>query len=294
MLKIQQAKAEVYNGTPQLRLEEYIRLSTDEAAILPREWFCAKSARNSSEMWVELTTIIEQHMTPRWTALAKSVFANPSLKAAFMTSAAAKEVHHAYAHGLLEHSLGVVRLALKMGECYHFLNLDLLIAGALFHDLGKIQTYEQTLQISVTDAGKLIGHAVLGVLMLEPYLVKSELTVEEQLQLKHLILSHHGQPEFGACQLPMTSEAIVLHFIDDIDAKMAICVKALQNVPTGEWTHPIFALDKRSLLAAPLIPQSVTESEGKKNRGKRAKPKEGEEDCFALLRVSMDQERPRS
>jgi len=141
-------------------------------------------------------------------------------------------MHHACLGGLLEHTLSVAGLALKICEHYPRLDRDLLLAGALLHDLGKIKEFSYaSLPFDYTDQGRLIGHLVLGAEMVRrqaesvPDLAPARLD-----QLLHLILSHHGRHEFGSPCLPMTSEAILLHHLDDMDAKMELIDRLSEQV----------------------------------------------------------------
>jgi 3'-5' exoribonuclease len=134
--------------------------------------------------------------------------------------------HHAYRGGLLEHIVSLMEVATAVASCYADLNAELLLVGAFLHDMGKIDelTYERDLAYS--DAGQLIGHVVLAVGILDEKIREAERLSGEPfpealaLQLKHMIVSHHGQYEFGSPKLPMTLEAVALHFLDNLDARM--------------------------------------------------------------------------
>ena len=129
-------------------------------------------------------------------------------------------MHHAYVGGLLEHTLGVFKLCRSLCDLYSELDRQSLLAGALFHDLGKIREFSSGPINDYTDAGRLIGHMSLGLEILQPFLAKSGLEEPLKQHLKHLILSHHGLHEYGAPCLPQTKEAFILHYADNIDAKM--------------------------------------------------------------------------
>ena len=249
ILDIESGTGSLFKNQKQISIEK-ARLVTDvETEALDQSWFRATSEQNTAEMWEALTGLCEEEFQePVWHDFVFSVFEDFELTAAFCSCPGAISVHHAYLGGLLEHTLGVFTLCRQFADNYPELDRPLLLAGALFHDLGKIREYAYAVDISATDAGRLLGHPSMGVMLLEPFLEQSKLTETCKLQIKHLILSHHGELTFGACVEPMTQEAIALHFADNLDAKMAICRKQLAaHKGSGNWTEPIYALDGRRL-----------------------------------------------
>jgi 3'-5' exoribonuclease len=167
-----------------------------------------------------------------------SVLQNRELRAAFRIWPAAKSIHHAYAGGLLEHTLGVFGLCRRIADHYPELDRQTLLAGAIFHDIGKIREYSGGIANDYTTEGRLLGHLELGLELLAPYLADSGLEEHLQRHLKHLVLSHHGEPEFGTARLPQTPEALALHHADNLDAKMAQCRGLFARLADGgqEWT----------------------------------------------------------
>jgi 3'-5' exoribonuclease len=158
--------------------------------------------------------------------LAESFFADESLMLRFATAPAGVKNHHAYPGGLLEHVVQLLELILAVAPHYPQLNQDLLLMGGFLHDIGKVDelTYERGLGYS--DEGQLVGHLVQGVTILERKLLEIEqldgqpFPVQLAMQLKHMIVSHHGKLEFGSPKVPMTLEATALHYLDDMDAKL--------------------------------------------------------------------------
>ena len=151
----------------------------------------------------------------------------------FVRAPAAKRMHQAYIGGLLEHSVAVASLARETARLYPQLDSELLVAGALVHDIGKIEEFSfERPPIDYTDRGRLIGHSALGIEMLDRCAAETGIdhTHSDIMALKHMVLSHHGQREFGASVLPMTPEAMALHLIDDIDAKMSFLGELSQGV----------------------------------------------------------------
>ncbi len=157
----------------------------------------------------------------------------------FQEAPAAKNFHHSYRGGLLEHTLMVCRLAVEVAAYYPNLDKDLLLAGAFLHDVGKIRELAFRPQIDYTDEGRLLGHLVLGAGMVDEKLKEmKEFPGDRAVKLKHLILSHHGQYDFGSPKVPKFLEAFALHLIDDLDAKMNGLARFMERDPKeGAWTE---------------------------------------------------------
>ncbi len=169
-----------------------------------------------------LASITDQHMS----ILLGRIF-TPAIEEAFVRAPAAKRIHHNYSGGLLEHTLSVARLCQRIAENYPQLNRDLMITGALLHDIGKLDEYEMKIVPRYTTEGRLLGHIILG----EELLAREIRTLREQgysfpvqleLMLRHLILSHHGSLEFGSPVIPLFPEAFVLYMMDNLDAKIYV------------------------------------------------------------------------
>ncbi|HJO56039.1 MAG TPA: HD domain-containing protein, partial [Candidatus Scalindua sp.] len=157
----------------------------------------------------------------------------------FCSAPAAVQYHHAFLGGLLEHTLSVAKLGSNIAPLYPSLNKDLLICGIILHDIGKISElcYEKSFHYS--DEGQLIGHLISGVLMVEEKAKQIDDFPKTLLDLlRHLILSHHGEYEWGSPKLPMTLEALVLHYLDNIDAKIHAFDKAISSDKdsSDNWT----------------------------------------------------------
>ena len=175
----------------------------------------------------------------------ESFFADPEFRAKFTQAPAALKIHHAYLGGLLEHTAGVVTLCRAAADYYPGVNRDLLLTGALFHDVGKVESYASQPLIEGTDQGRLIGHLVLGVQMVSAAIraIRQEqgeeaFPVAAELPLLHLLISHHGKMEWGSPLEPMLLEACLLHQADNMDAEAAKFREAIQNHPRGggNWT----------------------------------------------------------
>jgi 3'-5' exoribonuclease len=212
-------QAQSYKGVVQLRVD-YL----DAAEVKDEEMglFIPTAPGDFKEMWSELAGLARSIADPHFRALALVFLGNRRLTELFRKAPAAKHMHHAYLGGLLEHTLGVARLAARVTELYPDLDRSLLLTGALFHDLGKLIEFNyDSFPYDYSDRGRLVGHMVLGLEMLRELAASLPDFPEERLtRLQHLILSHHGRHEYGSPTLPMLLEAFVLHFLDDLDAKI--------------------------------------------------------------------------
>jgi len=149
---------------------------------------------------------------------------------------AAKTIHHAYRGGLLEHVVSMAELATALADHYRELDLDLLLVGVLFHDLGKLRELGAMPRNDYTEPGRMVGHVVIGRdLLRERCAALPGFPADLQLHLEHLVLSHQGRLEFGSPVQPMTAEAIALHFIDDLDSKLAQLRRASSEGPGFRW-----------------------------------------------------------
>ncbi len=186
-----------------------------------KEDYLPHSLRPLEEMHRELSQIIRKVRNPHLRQLLNSVFRDSSIWEKFSRAPAGKSLHHAYVGGLLEHTLSVARLCEAALPNYPFLDTDLVLSGALLHDLGKAWELSGGTAFEYTDQGHLLGHIVLGTRLIEEKIsTVPEFPSELAMLLLHLVISHHGETQFGSPKQPMTLEAIFLHKIDDLDAKL--------------------------------------------------------------------------
>ncbi len=186
----------------------------------------------------ELSDAIDQVSDGHLKKLVDKVFSDPDLMKAYCLAPAAKNYHHGYLGGLLEHSVSVAKLAILMCDHYGDLDKSLLVTGALLHDIGKIREFNYTNRIDYSTEGRLVGHIAIGDKIVVGYADSIKgLPESVKLSVSHLILSHHGEPEYGAVVKPKTKEAVVLNIIDNADAKvngwLQIAKKYSDDV---EWT----------------------------------------------------------
>ena len=177
-----------------------------------------------------------------------ALFNNEDIMERYLNFPAAVRNHHDFLHGILHHSLSMVHLIESIVLNYSDLNKDLLICGALLHDIGKIVELSGPVGTVYTKEGLLLGHLLIGVEIVSKVGEEINMDKEKLLLLKHLIASHHGKLEFGAIALPQTREAFILASVDDFDAKMMAIDKALANTEKDSFSERIFALENRSFL----------------------------------------------
>ncbi len=222
------------------------------------------SARPPEEMFAELTKLLGTLKHPGMQALAKVYLDDAALMDAFKRCPAAKSMHHAYLGGLLEHTLQLMNLADRICPLYPKINRDIVLMGLFLHDLGKTRELVYDRAFSYTDRGELIGHIVEGAIMLHDRSQQVMRTTGQRLPkyaitvLQHIILSHHGIPEYGAAKIPGTPEAIMVSILDNLDAKVFIALAAARpNRETpldlgGLFTEKQWALDTKMFRPDPL------------------------------------------
>lgn len=170
----------------------------------------------------------------------------------FRTGTAAISMHHAYRHGLLEHTTHMVRAARALLPLYPEVDADLTIAGILLHDIGKLEEYEGDFAAKVSRIGTLQGHVVLGFRTARKAALQSKLNDDLTERLEHIILSHQGEKEWGAAAMAATPEAVFVSMIDNLDAKMGMVQRVLRNAPEGEpFSEYLAGLQTRVLLTPP-------------------------------------------
>ena len=233
-----------YNGVDQLRIEK-IRKAVPSDEIDPSE-FVPSAEFSGEQMYDELIKVAESFADGEIKAVVLKIYSDYKEKLTYWP--AAFRLHHAIRGGLLYHTLSIVRLAEKVCEVYPSVNRDLLIGGAMLHDIAK------TDEFIVNDAGtatgyslegNLVGHLAKGAMIIGHTCVNLGVSEETKLLLQHMVLSHHGEPDFGAAVRPMFLEAELLSELDLMDARVYELTEAIGNVPTGEYTNKMWALDNR-------------------------------------------------
>jgi 3'-5' exoribonuclease len=218
-----QGTAQVYNGALQMivnRIERVEAETVDQADFVTLAE--VEIAKFTARLAAHLRGLRNEHLRN----LAESFLVDEAFMAKFTSAPAGVKNHHAYKGGLLQHVVGLIELCASVAPHYPELDADLLTFGAFLHDVGKIEELTYQRELGYSDEGQMIGHVVIGVVILDQKiretvaLANEEFPLELALRLKHMIVSHHGQYDFGSPKLPMTLEAIALAQLDDLDAKI--------------------------------------------------------------------------
>jgi 3'-5' exoribonuclease len=236
--------AQVYQNRQQFTIHKLRRLEEHEIEAVD---FFPCSKRDPKEMFAELRHIIDGLGNVHLRALLNAVFDDAHIAALYQAAPAAKSIHHAYRGGLLEHVLSLCALAKVVALHYGTVDLDLLLTGAILHDIGKLEelTYERSFGYS--SSGQLLGHIVIGLRLVNEKLAKlPEFPAKLRLLIEHMVLSHHGEPEYGSPKVPMFLEALLLHHLDNLDSKMeTMRVAAERDRPAeGSFTPWVGSLER--------------------------------------------------
>lgn len=227
-------QATLYRGRVQIRVQEIARADEREVAS---EDFLPRSPSDPEEMAKELMATLRTMKDPHLSALAEAFFADQSFMDLFKRAPAGKTIHHPYLGGLLEHTLSLLKLILKVVENYRGIDVDLLLMGGFLHDIGKVYEFSYERAVEYTDRGQLLGHLVMEVEMVNDKIKDiPDFPEELAILLKHMVVSHHGSLEFGSPKLPQTVEAVMLHYLDDLDGKIQSIQSLLGKEPEARWS----------------------------------------------------------
>jgi 3'-5' exoribonuclease len=230
------ARVKRYNGQKELTLEQVIPAAErdyDLGDFLPHTKY------DVEKLFAEVRAAIAAMKNPALKRLLSSVVDDPAIAPRLKRAPAAMTMHHAFVGGLLEHMFSLIGLGRAVTTHYPELDADLLLAGIVLHDIGKIDELLYARGISYSTEGRLLGHIMIGVaLVREKIRAIPDFPAPLGVLVEHMILSHHGTREFGSPALPQTREAVALHFLDDMDSKMA-AMRATLESPAGEeeWTE---------------------------------------------------------
>lgn len=237
-------KVNLYQGRKQLVIQEILEVK-DESKIIKEDFFL-KSHRSADQMYQLIIEIVDRELKDVYLKkLLKLVLQEKEIKEKLLLWPAGKSVHHAYESGLLEHILSCVELSLALSPFYN-VKIDYVIAGAILHDLCKIFELSKSLSADYTDEGKLVGHLPMSLELVDSFICKIPLFPQvTKMHLKHILISHHGEYEFGSPKLPQTREAMLVHLIDLLDSKMnsfQTIIKVDTNI--GAWSNFVKHLDR--------------------------------------------------
>lgn len=248
-----QARATSYKNTTQLHI---IDLKAAPAEAIDLTDYLPTAGKDRDEMFSHICAFAEEIQDTRLKALLRLFLDDKEISKGFKMAPAAKGFHHVYLGGLLEHTLSVVRLLDLVTKHYEGLNRDLVICGGILHDIGKIFEFTYDRIIDYTDEGRLIGHIVKGVEMVNARIaLLADFPESLAMELRHIIISHHGMLEYGSPKLPNTTEAMVVHMVDDLDAKVNAFqeyIKASSDENTN-WT-PFHKLFDRYIYKGQAVP----------------------------------------
>jgi len=224
-----------YKGILQLVVKKMTSIPTD--SVNPSD-FLPATRRDIDKMFLRLLKITASLEAGHLKKLFEAFFNDTDFVRKFKNAPAAKKMHHAYIGGLLEHTLSMALLADRIAGHYSGVDRDLLLAGAILHDIGKIREFNYKYSIDYSDEGRLLSHIVIGIMMLDEKLEEVEDFPQDQaVLLRHMIVSHHGTRDFGSPEPPKTIEALLLNYIDEIDAKVnGIRDFMATEDPNESWT----------------------------------------------------------
>ena len=240
-----------YRDALQIKMEQVRKAhagEADKADLMPATTY------DVDELWRQLLGFVDSFTNPHLKALLSAILADPRVATAYREAPAAKQLHHAWLGGLLEHVVSLLKLAERVAPQYPILERDLLLTGVILHDIGKIAELAWDVGFEYTTEGILLGHIQMGAALTEKAIdAMPGFPPRLRTLVLHLILSHHGKLEFGSPKLPMIPEALVLNFLDDLDAKMQAVQGefdrcARDGRPGDELTGKVWALDQRQML----------------------------------------------
>ncbi|HEY5765029.1 MAG TPA: HD domain-containing protein [Candidatus Deferrimicrobiaceae bacterium] len=227
----------VYQGRIQLKVHDVRK--AEGAADLSE--FLPVTRKGIDPLWARLQEFVAAVKDPDLSRLLRSVFPDPpgtDTAKRFRQAPGGKSMHHDYIGGLLEHTVSVAGICSMLASHYEGVDGDMMVAGALLHDIGKVEELSYEGAFEYTDEGRLLGHLYMGAEWVASECAKIErFPPEKTMLLKHMILSHHGELEYGSPKRPKTLEAVILHFVENMDAKVAAFQDAVELLPEGSrWT----------------------------------------------------------
>jgi 3'-5' exoribonuclease len=209
---------QIFHNRPQLTIHKMRRMADHEVDFSD---FFPSSERHPDEMWAELRSTVGGMGNPHLKALLEALLDDPEIARRFRIAPAAKQIHHAWLGGLIEHVLSLCRMARQAADHYKFIDRDLLLTGVVLHDIGKIHELSYERGFTYTSEGQLLGHLMIALRMVDEKLrALPAFPPPLRCLVEHMIISHHGQLEFGSPKLPQFPEALLLHYLDDMDSKM--------------------------------------------------------------------------
>ena len=264
-----QVEVSGWNGRPQLAIKRLRKAAAEEYSLAD---FQPHTSLSIDELWIKLNGFVDSFADPFLQQLIRSFLDDPEIASLLRSAPAAKYLHHAWIGGLLEHIVSLLGLCERVLPHYPEVHRDLVMSGAILHDIGKLEELRWSLSFDYTLEGQLLGHITLGIAMIE----KRADTIPGfqprlKLLLEHVVLSHHGKHEFGSPKLPMTPEAILFHYLDDLDAKMFTVRTELERTAQNgrgqdEMTDWVRALERPLLDSRAFLDSRASLGEADKDR----------------------------
>ncbi len=258
-----QARVEIYRNKPQLSLQQ-LRLAKPEEIDLAD--FLPHTKADVAKLYAQLLEFAGSIANPFLKKLVTGIISDPAIAARYQRAPAAKVMHHAYLGGLLEHVISLCGLAKLVAAHYPELDLDLLLTAAILHDVGKLDELCYERAIGYTVEGQLLGHIVMELETVSKAMDAIEgFPANLKTVVQHLLISHHGQYEFGSPKLPMIREALVFHYLDDLDSKLAAARAALAlDSGEPEWSAYSGALGRKFLRLDAFLKSAASASNASK------------------------------
>ena len=226
----------LFNNKQQLTIHRLRRCQESEVDLGD---YLPKTTRDVEQMFGDLLALVSRIGNPHLKMLLENLLNDSEFALKFKQAPAAKSLHHAWLGGLLEHTLSLCRLCQGMAEHYPELDLDLLLTGAVLHDIGKTEELSYSRSFAYTTEGQLLGHMILELDFINRKMVEIEgFPPKLKTLVQHLIISHHGEYEFGSPKLPMFPESLVLHYLDNLDSKLTSMLDLIAGDTNTdpEWT----------------------------------------------------------
>lgn len=271
-------RVQVFQNRSQITVHRLRRLQDHEVEFA--DYFPC-SDRDPEEMFSELQGIVASLENRHLRALLQAVFADPEITGKYKVAPAAKSIHHACRSGLMEHVLSLCTLSKLIAPHYREIDIDLLLTGAILHDIGKVEELSYARSFSYSAEGQLLGHIVIGLRMVGSKIDQlPDFPPKLRTLVEHMIVSHHGELEFGSPKVPVFAEALLLHHLDNLDSKMNAMRSALKrdSLVEGEFTGWIGSLERvllkkerflreeRSPEAEPKAPESELPTETRESK----------------------------
>jgi 3'-5' exoribonuclease len=285
--EIIKAQVEVtgWNGRPQLTIKKLRKAEAEEYSLAD---FQPHTTLSIDELWAKLNAFVDSFTDSFLRQLVRSFLDDPEIEAMLRSAPAAKYLHHAWIGGLLEHIVSLLGLCDRVTPHYPQVHRDLVMTGAILHDIGKLEELRWSLNFDYTLEGQLLGHITLGIGMIEKRIAAIPgFPPRLRLLVEHMVLSHHGKYEFGSPKLPMTAEAILFHYLDDLDAKMySVRTELERSAQSGraadEMTEWVRALERPLLDSGAFLDSRASLGEADKDPNEDPNDGNGEVTSDAL------------